>query len=156
MFGDAKHFHEMTVQFTQLRGFKGAQEYEDGFKKKFGFNIDKKIKANRVERYNPKNDFTLQAPGSYTDEVLSCCYNRFLKYESISVFAVWRALLRWQGRRPFVLSARASLCKQRYHLCFELDTQGKTSVATHVALLSLLCSSSQILHAVPSRDDPFR
>jgi hypothetical protein len=69
MFSDVQHFRDLTHHdFTQLR-FDGAQEYEDKFKKNFGFNINKKIKANRVERYNPKNDFTIQQPQSYTDEV---------------------------------------------------------------------------------------
>jgi hypothetical protein len=69
MFSDVQYFRDLTHHdFTQLR-FDGAQEYEDKFKKNFGFGINKKIKANRVERYNPKNDFTIQPPQSYTDEV---------------------------------------------------------------------------------------
>ena len=64
MFNDVRGFHD----FSQLK-LLGAQEYEDKFKKNFGFGINKKIGVNERERYNPKNDFTINPPLSYTDSV---------------------------------------------------------------------------------------
>jgi hypothetical protein len=93
MFSDIQHFHH---EFSQLAAFKGAQEYENNFKKNFGFGLNTKIKANRVERYNPKNDFTIKPPSTYTDEVLAYfdeaeLSSYFRTYSA--VLAVWGALL---------------------------------------------------------------
>mmetsp|Transcript_13315 Transcript_13315/g.36810 ORF Transcript_13315/g.36810 Transcript_13315/m.36810 type:complete len:92 (+) Transcript_13315:109-384(+) len=59
MFADVQHLQQL---------FDGAQEYNNKFRKNFHFGINTAITANPAQQYNPKNDFTLQKPGSYTDE----------------------------------------------------------------------------------------
>ena len=59
MFEDVRHF-------VQLKKILGAQDYEDKFKKNFGFKLNDPIMANNPNIYNPENDVTLagvtQAP----------------------------------------------------------------------------------------------
>jgi hypothetical protein len=49
MFDDVRHF-------VQLKKILGAQDYEDKFKKTFGFNLNDPIMANNPNIYNPAKD----------------------------------------------------------------------------------------------------